>query len=401
MRIVTTPGRTVWLAYGMNVHPGGDVHALHDALDHTVMPLRARLGTPAPFGLALRLSAQGVDAARRDPTLRDELRARLDAGALTPFTGNAFVLGSFHGEPLKDRVYRPPWGDRARTRYTLDFAEFLAGLNQPGARCSLSTSPGAWRHWTAQPTEEERAAAFATCAQGLRRLHDRTGVHVQLAVEPEPGCSLQTTEEVVAFFQGPLSDALRREHPGAAEHIGLCYDVCHQAVMHEDVVASLAHLRDEGIPVAKLQASCALEVPDPANAQTRVALSRFDEPTYLHQVVGRDRTGTLRMAADLSDALGDAGWHELPAWRVHFHVPVFRRDAVPPLRTTRDDLDRALRYVVQYDVTDHIEIETYTWDVLPEDERHAGSGLDLVDALTKEYAAVIGVLTEGPSEDAA
>lgn len=392
MRLVTPSGQPLWLSYGMNVHAGGDLRTMHKALDEVVPFLRARLEVAGPFGLAVRFSAAGVEQLRSDADLRDALRERLEREGLVVFTGNAFVFGDFHGRALKDEVYRPPWGESARTRYTLDFAEVLALLNEPGARCSLSTSPGAWRAWPEQPDPAARAQGYVDCAEGLRELHDRTGVHVRLAIEPEPRCSLETTDEAVAFFQGPLGDALKRAHPGVAEHLGLCYDVCHQAVVHEDIVASLDALAEAGIPIAKLQASCALEVPTPGSDAARAALARFDEPTYLHQVGARDDDGQLHMAADLSDALGDAAWGAFPSWRVHFHVPVFRRDAIPPLRTTRDDLDIALRHVVARELTDQIEIETYTWDVLPDDEREAGSGFDLVDALGREMASVLDVL---------
>ena len=392
MRLETDSGHELWLAYGMNVHAGGDARTLRGALDTFVPALRTRLDAKGPFGLAVRLSAGGVEQLRRDEALRDALRERLDGERLVVFTGNAFVFGDFHGRPLKDEVYRPPWGDPTRTAYTLDFAEVLAVLNETGARCSLSTSPGAWRAWERQPAVADRAREYAECAEGLRTLHDRTGVHVQLAIEPEPRCSLETTDEAIGFFEGPLSDALRRLHPGAAEHVGLCYDVCHQAVVHEDIASSLQALQDAGIPIAKLQASCALEVPHPDQDASRIALERFDEPTYLHQVGARDAEGNLHAAEDLSAVLGDAAWRAFEQWRVHFHVPVFRRAAVPPLRTTRDDLDTALRFVVEHAMTEQIEIETYTWDVLPEAEREAGSGFDLVEALHKEYVSVLEVL---------
>lgn len=394
MRLRTPDGERLWLGYGMNVHPGGAAGETLEAISSTVQPLRARLGVDGPFGIAVRWSAWGVEQLQADVGLRTRLAHRLRDAGLVPFTGNAFVYGGFHGEPLKEEVYRPPWSDPARTAYTLAFAEVLAGLNEEGAAVTLSTAPCSWRGWGGGDAEAEACAAqLAACARGLRDLGDRTGVTIRLGIEPEPRCTLETSAELRAFFAGPLAQALGDDEAARAQ-LGICYDVCHQAVVHEDIPSALDALAADGIEVVKLQASCALQLDDPADESARAALAHFDEPVYLHQVVARDGKGGIHLATDLRDALRDetGAWVARRPWRIHFHVPVFRAEAVPPLQTTRPDLERALRRTVQAGATRHIEIETYTWDVLPEAERTAGSGFDLVDALAREYAFVLSVL---------
>jgi hypothetical protein len=390
VRLRTTDGRTLWLAYGMNVHAGGSLDTLERALATTVVPLRERLDVEGPMGLALRLDREGVTDLLVDEDRRRLLRDTLAGLDLVPFTANAFVVGDFHAVGTKAEVYRPTWSDPARAAYTLDFAEALAALSEPGRTLSLSTAPWSFKPFAEGEARAAAAAArLAETARGLAAIERRTGVRVRLAVEPEPLCTLETTDEAVAWFRGPLHEALRGDED-AARHLAVCYDVCHQAVEGEDPEASLAALAAAGVPVAKVQLSCALLVPDPGDPAARRALERFEEPRWLHQVAA-GAGASRRVAADLHEALRGpdaARWRGAGPWRVHFHVPVHREEVVPPLRTTRDVLERAIRAVVRTGACDHLEIETYTWDGLPPEVRASG----LVESLALEHEWVLSVL---------
>jgi sugar phosphate isomerase/epimerase len=388
MRLETPSGRPLWLAYGMNVHEGGTAKALERAIETTVLPLRRRLAPDEPFGIALRLHADGVRALLGDEERLADLRARLRDLRLVPFTGNAFVAGDFHAPGTKALVYRPTWAEEAREAYTVAFAEAMVALLGPGAQASLSTMPLSFRGFDDPQDLAERAAGrLASCARRLRSLEETSGTRVVLAIEPEPGCTLESVDDVVRFFRGPLRRALRGE-ASAARHVGVCYDVCHQAVQGEDPREGLSLLRSEGIAVAKVQASCALEVPDPSDLGQRQALARFSEPRWLHQVVGGAADPRLR-APDLPEALGGADaprWARAAPWRVHFHVPVHRESLEGGLRTTRASLDAALAVVAPGAAGPHVEIETYTWEGLSERDR---SGDSLVDSLEREYRYVL------------
>ena len=399
MRLTARDGSELWLTYCMNVHPGGTIATTLDAIEQTVLPLRKRLGHAGPFGLGLRLSEAGLEDKEATWRAVRRLQAACSEHDLVPFTANAVVLGDFHGQPVKESVYAPPWSDPARLAYTNRFANTLgllgAGLAGPEgpSALSLSTAPLTWGAWDPErATQREAARALAACAERLRSLSEVTGVPVRLALEPEPGCQIQTVAEAIAFFTGPLAEALSAYAPAARDHLGLCYDVCHQAVVDEDPDAGLDALAAAGVRVVKVQASCALEVTDPNDEVAREAVSAFDEPVYLHQVGASDADGRVHVAADLPMALADAAWRERAPWRVHFHVPVFREAAAGSLATTRPFLERVLARVAAGGVTDHLEIETYTWDVLPEAERQDGSGSDLVEALALEYESVLATL---------
>lgn len=395
MRLRLADGSDLWLAYGMNVHPGGDAATLQRALESTVHPLRERLRVKGPMGLALRFDAAGARALVDDEPRLHGLRALLQHHGLVPFSANAFVLGRFHGPGVKDAVYRPSWREAEREDATLAMAEVLAFLRGPGHVVSLSTAPGSWRGWGEERDEVARGCAWrlVRAARRLRELEHRTGTRVRLGLEPEPRCTLETTADVAAFFAGPLQDAFGRDL-GAWHHLGVCFDVCHQSVLFEEPVESLAHLEAAGIPVVKLQASCALEAADGTDPAARRALAAFAEPVWLHQTACRDARGQVHVVTDLPEALAasEGPWSARAPWRTHFHVPVFRREAVPPLTTTQPDLDRVLARVAAGGVTSHLEVETYTWEALPEAERAAGSGRDLVEALARELEHVLGVL---------
>ncbi|MEE8453961.1 MAG: metabolite traffic protein EboE, partial [Limibaculum sp.] len=215
-------------------------------------------------------------------------------------------------------------------------------------------------------------------------LRDRTGVEIAIAIEPEPYCFLETIAESVAFFEahlfsdravGMMADlaGLTRAEAAAAlpQHLGLCYDVCHAAVEYEDPAASVAALREAGVPIHKLQLSSALRIAR-VDAGARAALAAFDEPTYLHQVVAR-RGADLTRVSDLPEALGRGAAADGEEWRVHFHVPIFVAD-LPEFDTTQDFLAEVLALHRATPVSPHLEVETYTWGVLP--ETLTGDGLE-------------------------
>ncbi|MGH7149304.1 MAG: metabolite traffic protein EboE, partial [Planctomycetota bacterium] len=232
----------------------------------------------------------------------------------------------------------------------------------------------------------------------LSRLQESTGREIVLSLEPEPFSTSETTEELVEFVEGELLgapdgdrdrrmllDASRAE--GALRRfLGVCFDTAHLAVQFEDLPASVEVLRRSGLRVGKVQISNALEVPSPArNPSARAALQRFDEPRYLHQVVGRLPHGGRVRALDLSGVASPTPeWLAAEAWRSHVHVPI-HLESIGALRTTRSDLEAALEAMVGAGEGGDFEIETYTWDVLPEEERRTAMGGSLVDSLEREF----------------
>ncbi|MBW3570680.1 MAG: metabolite traffic protein EboE [Gemmatimonadetes bacterium] len=381
------------LTYCTNIHPGESWAEVRSNLDRFVLPVRARVAPGAPFGVGLRLSGR---AARElgEPGQLDEFRAFLREHALYVFTLNGFPHGAFHGQPVKEDVYRPDWLEDERLAYTDLLAELLAALLPRGIEGTISTVPGAFGPRVAGERDAaDMAARMARHVHRLLRLAESTGRRIALALEPEPCCHLETVADALEFFArhligGAGVETLAREaglaraeaEAALRAHAGICLDTCHMAVEFEDPAAVLARLRDAGIRVLKVQVSAGLRATR-LDGPARQALAAFADGVYLHQVVERRGDGGLRRYLDLPDALAAA--EGAPGqdreWRVHFHVPLFH-PRLGLFESTRDYAREVLECVRAESGCRHFEVETYTWDVLPEEFRAGG----IVAAVAKE-----------------
>ncbi|WP_395245255.1 metabolite traffic protein EboE [Agromyces sp. MMS24-K17] len=362
------------LSYCTNVHPAEDLDGVLEQLTRYAGPARRAAGLDR-LGVGLWLPAPLAHRLAVDLVARDRLRAALATEGLEVRTINAFPYAAFHAEVVKLDVYRPDWTDPRRADYTLECAAVLADLLPDGAVGSISTLPLGWRFpWTA--TEDDAAtAALSRVSAGLRDLRDRTGRTIRLAIEPEPGCVLDTVDDIVGWLAPRLGPpALGRIDP---EFVGICLDTCHLATSFADPVETVRRVGLAGIRIPKVQASAALHVDDPADPAAREALRAFAEPRYLHQTRALATDGAVLRMDDLPDALD--GLTTDGPWRIHFHVPL-HLDPTPPLASTTDVLRRAVGAVRELPEGDtaHLDVETYTWSVLP-----GGAG-DLVQGIAAE-----------------
>jgi hypothetical protein len=322
------------------------------------------------------------------------------------FTLNGFPYGGFHHTIVKDNVHAPDWTTAQRADYTIRLAEILAALLPEGMEGGLSTSPLSYRHW--HKTAEEKAAAFerSTAAvlqvvAALIRLKQTTGKTVHLDIEPEPDGLLESGVEFLQWYHTYLLQMgtsflkkgfqLDKEDAEKTikEHVQLCYDVCHFAVGYEDHAAVMRQLKEQGIKIGKIQISAALKAILPGVAErTGImdAFMQFNEPVYLHQVIARKSDGDLKRYADLPDALKEAGDFSVQEWRAHYHVPLFI-EKYGALQSTQKDIQEALRLHRQQPLTTHLEIETYTWEVLPQHLR-----LPLTESIIRELQWVLAEL---------
>ncbi|WP_405009997.1 metabolite traffic protein EboE [Kitasatospora sp. NBC_01539] len=358
--------RTLHLGYCTNVHPAEDLPGIVDQLDRYAAAVRRTLDTPV-LGVGLWLAAPVAAALAADPAARARLRLELTARGLEVVTLNGFPYQAFHAPVVKHRVYRPDWTTPERLAHTLNLAAVLADLlPDDAARGSVSTLPLAWRTPWDGDRADRCARALDQLAAGLAELERRTGRQVRVGFEPEPGCVVETTEQAAALLWG-----------ADPERIGICLDLAHLACAHEDPRAALARLAAAGLPVVKVQLSAALEVADPATAGA--ALHGWSEPRFLHQVRSPAGHGT--------DDLDEAVHRRLPGpWRVHYHVPL-HADPAPPLRSTTPVLRAALDDLLRPDGPgcDHLEVETYTWEVLPDGARPRTEA-ELADGIAAELA---------------
>lgn len=384
------------LTYCTNIHPADGWPAVFDNIRRIAPILKARLSPSSPFGLGLRLSA-GEARELLDGDRLAAFRSFLDHEGLYVAIINGFPYGAFHAAPVKTRVYAPDWRDDARVQYTLDLIEILRRLVPDAVDGGVSTAPLSYKPWMANAGEQDWSTIttnIARIAETLARIRLAGGPLLHLDIEPEPDCLLENTTETIDFFErwlfqsgaawlaarlGCSTDAAR----GAIrEHIRICFDCCHFAVEFEDPVVTLDRFQAAGIRIGRVQLSSALKVcRDTDDAAAR--LQPFVESTYLHQVVVR-QAGELTQFPDLDIALQSAASSPADAeWRIHFHVPLFA-DRYDDLDSTQDIVRQTLQAARRTRFTRHLEIETYTWDVLP-----AALKIEVSDSITREYRWVL------------
>jgi hypothetical protein len=381
------------LAYSTLVHPGDTWAEMRASLETFAPAVKQRVSPDEPYGLSLRISGASAATLTADPAERSRLAAWLTEHDMYVYTVNAFPHGPFKNRVVMEQVYEPDWASEERVVYTCQVADILAEITPNTVAPSIQTSPLAFRPKvsTEADVEELTENLFRVVAH-LVQLERRTGRRVKLALEPEPYCFLETTEETVRYFQERVYSAsgtarlARLTGLAASEvqglirrHLGVVFDICHQSVEFEDIAASLRLLYAAGVPIFKLQAAAALWVPE-VNDRTVQALTAFTDTIYLSQTTEL-RDGQLTRFLNLSDAI--TAWQADPTgareWRTHFHVPVFLDD-LGEFRTTRPGIEAALAVHALTPLSDHLEIETYTWDVLP-DRFKTG---DITDYVTRE-----------------
>jgi sugar phosphate isomerase/epimerase len=387
MKLNQLPG-DVHLTYCTNIHAGESWRDIRASLDEHVPAIKSSVAPNQSMGIGLRLSGEAA-AAAREPEALALFRDQLTKLGAYVFTINAFPFGPFHGVRVKEHVYLPDWRDRERVAFTANSAAVLAAILPDGVDGSISTVPGAFKP---NGRSSEAIAAMADnlmmAVADLVDVERRTGKHIALALEPEPCCFLETTDESIGFFKDTLFKPETLDRLAAVtgvsrqqaemllrRHLGICYDVCHGAVEYEDIVAALDRLIAAGIQIPKIQLSAAMRVPA-MKKDLVAAVMRYNDGVYLHQSIVR-RDENLVRHVDLPDAVAafDDGQAD-GEWRIHCHVPVFLED-LGEISSTRGDLVTTLAALRQKTRSSHLEVETYTWDVLPDKLRTGSKSADI------------------------
>ncbi|MFJ9624254.1 metabolite traffic protein EboE [Streptomyces sp. NPDC101181] len=384
MRFRHPDGSTVHLAYCTNVHPAESLAGVRAQLRDHCEPVRRRLGRDR-LGIGLWLARDAARTLINDPAELRALRAELDSRGLEVVTLNGFPYEGFGADEVKYRVYRPDWTEPDRLAHTTDLARLLAALLPDDVtEGSISTLPLAWRTpYDGDPEAARTArAALTTLAQRLDALSELTGKSIRIGLEPEPGCTVETTADAIA----PLTDV-------AHDRIGICVDTCHLATSFEDPGTALDALNAAGVRVVKSQLSAALHAEHPHLPEVRTALGAFAEPRFLHQTRTSTAAG-LRGTDDLDEAIGGRALPDSTPWRAHFHVPLHAPPA-PPLTSTLPVLRTTLARLVGGPVplTRHLEVETYTWQALPPELRPR-TRTQLADGIAAELTLARDLLVD-------
>lgn len=357
-----TSGHT--LAYCTNVHRGDGWTETFSNLRNHALAVRDQVAPQKPYALGLRLS----DSAARELQVGDNLkdfRNWLERENCFINGINGFPMGTFHGQPVKEKVFAPDWSQPERREYTQRLFDLLVILKKPNELGTVSTLPGSFKAFGL--STEGRLAVIENilkCGQYLQQLRDRTGQTLRLALEPEPLGLFENTAETIQFFE-----QLRKYETSAGlvdDFIGVCYDTCHFALQYEDAQDSIKKLNEGGAPIFKYHLSSALRLrPTPVALDE---LSQMQEPVYLHQCISRTANGSFARFQDIPVALAHReDLMSMEELRVHFHVPLQCEKLSDHLSSTSDYLQKVLDVVCKPSrICSEWEIETYTWEVLPQ-----------------------------------
>ncbi len=384
------------LSYSTLVHLGDTWAEMNASLREFLPQVKKRVSPDAPFAVSLRISAASAKTLTESAQEKQELAAFLASEGLYVYTVNAFPYGPFKGQTVMEKVYEPDWTSEQRVEYTNQVADILAEISPATVNPSIQTAPLAFKPNVADEKYVDTFTrnVFRVVAH-LRELEERTGRRVKLAIEPEPACYLETTDETVEWFESriysragiaelaqvagiPVSEA----EGTVRRYLGVVFDIGHQSVGFENIKESLGKLVAAGIPIFKLQEAASLWVEDLTQDKLE-ALRRFTDTIYLSQT-SLKQNGAITKFLNLGEAL-DA-FEASPVkteMRTHFHVPVFLEE-LGPFRTTRFGVVDALQMHRNTPLSDHLEIETYTWDVLPPELKTG----DIVEYVTRELEFV-------------
>jgi len=373
------------LTYCTNIHPAESWHNTFKAIKAHVPLIKDNVLPDTPFGIGLRLSNRAAVELKNEKYLKNFVEW-LEQHHCYVFTMNGFPYGGFHRQRVKDRVHQPDWTTKERLDYTIALIDILAELPSTTQTKGVSTSPLSYKPWinNKQPSQKEvfekSTEHIVQAVLHMHNLSEQTGEIIHLDIEPEPDGLIENTEEVISYFTNYLfpigADYLQKNVDVSLDmaekiikkHLKICYDVCHFAIEYESPVQSFYKLKKAGIGIGKIQLSAALKAQftDDAkqNRGIKKQFARLDEPTYLHQVISKDKDGNLHRYTDLPEALDSFVLNQSCEWRTHFHVPLFV-EHYQDLQSTQKDIVETLDLLKKGFVTEHLEIETYTWEVLP------------------------------------
>jgi hypothetical protein len=396
-----------YLTYCTNIHAGESWSDHFAALQQNIPGIKKRISADRSFGIGLRLSHQASLQLQEKEALKG-FQNWLKREDCYVFTMNGFPYGGFHHTKVKDQVHAPDWTTPERVSYTIRLFNILAELLPDEMEGGVSTSPLSYKYWhsASQQTEvfEKTTKNVLQVIEHLIRIKKKTGKLLHLDIEPEPDGLLESGPEFFdwyeryllpmgeVYLQKQLTYTAEQSVQAIKEHMQLCYDVCHFAVGYEEHASVIRQLREKKIKVGKIQISAALKAAMPPEQTKREpviqAFRQFNESTYLHQVVARQMDGSFKRYPDLPEALNDAGNTSTKEWRSHFHVPLFIQD-YGLLKSTQDDIRTVLSIQSEQPFTNHLEVETYTWEVLPDALK-----VPLSESIIREVGWVISYLNK-------
>ena len=332
--------------YCLNIHPGETLSEVIETLCGPVAAVKRAVSKDRPYDIGLRLGSLAADEAFL-PARLSALKQTLDESNLRVCHLNGFPYGQFHRTEVKRHVYLPDWSSQQRLEYTLKLAHILARIMpEDENNATISTVPfgyrGLVRVHDCLPLLDEMEAR-------LGDIEAQTGKCIVLAFEPEPDCVV-----------GSVAEALALVPP--AKHRTILLDTCHAAVVGERPSECLSQIVQAGFAPLRVQLSAAI-VADSSQVET---LAGIANSTYLHQTRIYTRAGEpVAEFPDLTDeALDYLRRSRNLVAKIHCHVPLYWRGDELFRSSVEEISDAFLCACRNYRTA--LEIETYTYETLPE-----------------------------------
>lgn len=387
------------LFYCSNVFPASDYSRFKDLLQLLAESNAQNIGPRFQFGLWFCRDLLNECALRGE-----KVSELVSSYGLSTQTLNGFPYGRFHDKVVKHQVYLPDWSDSQRVEYTQEIAKELCTLLGNEPKGTISTLPLGWKNFWSSEKESRSRKNLIEMVKYLRSLKQQTGKTIQLCLEPEPGCVLELCDEVLDYWPTLLSEAKLSgvEEESVLQHLGVCIDSCHQAVQFEESPTYLQSLLNAGIEVGKFQISLAPEFHGVSRSSSAELEKRrlYCDEKFLHQTRSALFYQNFRESKNVQ---WGAAWEDLPealllaqiqdwqeSWRVHYHIPLFITPYLKKnqgIHTTLDHLKTSLAFAWKHFPNCHFEIETYTWNVLPEEIRPKNHH-DLLEKIKLEVETV-------------
>jgi hypothetical protein len=319
-------------------------------------------GGAEDVGFGLYLPAQAAAQLKKSSAVRRRwIKSNLNSG-WPIWTANAFPYGGFHAKLVKEKAFLPDWTQPERLQYTCQVADLLAAqmlaAGGDDLQGSLSTCPLGYGPDLA--TDPIALKHLKLAEAHLAHIADELQVHLVLSLEPEPDGAFERV--------GDLARWLHNHFP-QSRHVGVCWDLCHSAVVDEAASEVVEVLQDLQVRCGKVQISAALLLQS-ADADVKALLAKLADDPWFHQV--RQIGGETAVGwPDLPQFLQSSAYADLQKpdavatnfqYGIHCHVPVHRNQFLPGLQATawKSAVDVALAAGIR-----DFELETYTLPVLP------------------------------------
>nr|AOW70734.1 hypothetical protein [Monodopsis sp. MarTras21] len=393
------------LTYCSNIYSGDTWEDIFKKLKKNIPKLKTKISPNKAFGIGLRLSNSAAIELLKNNSLIIFQEWLNDNGCYVA-TINGFVYGDFYNTNVKDKVYQPDWTTIERANFNFKLIEILCKLCPAGGEIGFSTSPLAYKFSLNKenPNSSNDLIIYYLfiLIKKLLQISEKEGKTIHIDFEPEADCLLENICDITHFFEkilfiklalklvDELNISLKKAKTYIVQHIRVCYDICHQAVQFEDHIKNFELLNHYGIKIGKIQLSSALEIKVQNNTLKNLIkdLNKFKDKLYLHQVVIKKFDGSIKKYRDLPEALNNFNELNESFWRIHYHLPIFVKN-YNNLLTTNNEIQTVIKFLIYSSITSCLEIETYTWEILPEELK-----LDLTLSIIKEYEWVIRQLNE-------